>query len=159
MKRILFVCHGNICRSAMAEFIFKDMVHRYSLDDDFYIESAATSREEIGNPVYPPAKTELERHGISCKGKRARQITREDYDRFDYILCAETFNIRNTVRITGPDRDKKIFRILDFSDRPRDIADPWYYGNFDRTYDDITEGMEAFLRKMYPGLTAPDRGK
>ena len=152
MIRILFVCHGNICRSPMAEFMLKKMVADRGIEDDFYIESAATSTEEIwngvGNPVYPPARDELRRHGIDCSGKRARQVTPEDYDRFDYILCMENTNIRNTLRILRSDPEGKVKRLLDYGDRPRDIADPWYTGIFDRTYNDIDEGLNAFLEYL-----------
>ena len=149
MIRVLFVCHGNICRSPMAEFIFKDMVTRRGLSDQFYIASAATSTEEIwngqGNPVYPPARQELARHGISCEGKRAVQIQKSDYDKYDYLLGMEQRNIRNMMRILGRDPEHKVHRLLDYSNNPRDIADPWYTGNFDSTYRDVVEGCEAFL--------------
>ncbi len=150
--KVLFICHGNICRSPMAEFMLKKMVADRGIEDDFYIESAATSTEEIwngvGNPVYPPARDELRRHGIDCSGKRARQVTSEDYDRFDYILCMENTNIRNTLRILRSDPEGKVKRLLDYGDRPRDIADPWYTGIFDRTYNDIDEGLNAFLEYL-----------
>lgn len=149
MIKVLFVCHGNICRSPMAEFIFKDMVACRGLSDQFYIASAATSTEEIwngqGNPVYPPARQELARHGISCEGKRAVQIQKSDYDKYDYLLGMEQRNIRNMMRILGRDPKKKVHRLLDYSNNPRDIADPWYTGNFDSTYRDVVEGCEAFL--------------
>lgn len=158
MIKVLFICHGNICRSPMAEFMMKDMVEKMGVKDDFLIASAATSTEEIwggvGNPVYPPANSELRKHGIGStaytdfSGKRAVQVTKADYARYDYILCAEERNIRNTVRITGGDPDGKIKRLLDFSGDPRDIADPWYTGVFDITYSDIKEGLEAFLRYL-----------
>ena len=145
MIKILFVCHGNICRSPMAEFIFRDMVNKRGLGAQFFIASAATSREEIGNPVYPPAKRKLKEHGIDPAGKTARQMTAGDYRDFDYLLAAERYNIRNMERITGGDPEHKIYRLLDFSDRPRDIADPWYTGDFDEAWDDIVEGCQAFL--------------
>ena len=149
MIKVLFICHGNICRSPMAEFIFKDMVACRGLSDQFYIASAATSTEEIwngqGNPVYPPARQELARHGISCEGKRAVQIQKSDYDKYDYLLGMEQRNIRNMMRILGRDPKKKVHRLLDYSNNPRDIADPWYTGNFDSTYRDVVEGCEAFL--------------
>lgn len=145
MIKVLFICHGNICRSPMAEFILKDMVSKRNLSDRFEIESAATSTEELGNPVYPPARRELAKHGISCSGKRARQMSSRDYRHFDYILCAEQFNIRNLRWIISGDPEGKIYRLLDFTDRPRDISDPWYYGNFDVTYAETVEGCEAFL--------------
>jgi len=119
MLKILFICHGNICRSPMSEFIFRDMVTRRGLSDCFHIASAATSREEIGNPVYPPARRILKAHGIDCSGKTARQMTRADYQEYDYLLAAENYNIRNMMRILGSDPDKKVHRLLDFSDSPR----------------------------------------
>ena len=129
----------------MAEFIFRDMVDKRGLGAQFFVASAATSREEIGNPVYPPAKRKLKEHGIDPAGKTARQMTAGDYRDFDYLLAAERYNIRNMERITGGDPEHKIYRLLDFSDRPRDIADPWYTGDFDEAWDDIVEGCQAFL--------------
>ena len=162
MIKVLFICHGNICRSPMAEFMMKDMVEKLGVSEDFYIASAATSSEEVwngqGSPVYPPAREELKRHGIGktpytdFRKKRAVQVTRADYDEYDYLLCTESRNIRNTERITGGDPDHKIFRLLDFSEHPRDIADPWYTGVFDITYRDIKEGLEAFLRRLGYGV-------
>lgn len=149
MIRVLFVCLGNICRSPMTEFIMKSIVSERSLSDRFYIASAATSTEEIwngvGNPVYPPAKRELAKHGISCEGKRAVQITKADYGKYDYILGMEERNIRNILRIVGKDPEHKVKLLLDYSDHPRDIADPWYTGNFESTYRDVVEGCEGFL--------------
>jgi len=148
MIKVLFICHGNICRSPMSEFIFRDMVHKRGLSDCFSIASAATSREEIGNPVYPPARRILKEHGIDCSGKTARQMTKADYTEYDYLLAAETYNIRNMMRILGSDPDKKVHRLLDYSDRPRDIDDPWYTGDFKVAYSDIVEGCEAFLKYL-----------
>ena len=149
MIRVLFVCLGNICRSPMAEFIMKSIISERCLSDRFYIASAATSTEEIwngvGNPVYPPAKRELAKHGISCEGKRAVQITKADYGKYDYILGMEERNIRNILRIVGKDPEHKVKLLLDYSDHPRDIADPWYTGNFESTYRDVVEGCEGFL--------------
>lgn len=149
MIRVLFVCLGNICRSPMAEFIMKSIISERGLSDRFYIASAATSTEEIwngvGNPVYPPAKRELAKHGISCEGKRAEQITKADYGKYDYILGMEERNIRNILRIVGKDPEHKVKLLLDYSDHPRDIADPWYTGNFESTYRDVVEGCEGFL--------------
>ncbi len=148
MIKILFICHGNICRSPMAEYIFRDMVTKRGLSDRFSIASAATSREEIGNPVYPPAKRKLREHGIDPVGKTARQMTKRDYEEYDYLLAAEQYNIRNMKRIIGDDPAQKVYRLLDFSDRPRDIDDPWYTGNFDTAWNDIVEGCEAFLEYL-----------
>ncbi len=148
--RLLFVCWGNICRSPMAEFIMKDLVARRGLEDRFLIESAAHTGEEIGNPVYPPARRELARHGIDCSGKRARQITRADYGRYDWILGMEQLNLRYMLRCFGGDPEGKVRRLLDFSGCPRDIADPWYTGEFARTYADIAEGCQALLETILP---------
>ena len=136
----------------MAEFIFKDMVQKKGLADLFYISSAATSTEEIwngvGNPVYPPAREELAKHGISCKGKRAIQITKNDYNKYDYILGMDQWNMKNMMRILRNDPKNKVKLLLDYSERPRDIADPWYTGNFTLTYSDIVEGCESFLQYL-----------
>lgn len=149
MVKVLFVCHGNICRSPMAEFVFKNMVKEAGLADRFEIASAATSSEEIwggvGNPVYPPAREELARHGISCAGKRAVQLTKQDYQRYDYIIGMEYRNIRNINRIIGSDPDHKVRMLLEYTENPRDIADPWYTGKFGRTYNDILEGCEGLF--------------
>ncbi len=145
MIKVLFVCHGNICRSPMAEFIFKDMVKKAGVADQFYIASAATSTEEIGNPVYPGARRKLAEVGIRPYGKYAVQMKRSDYDAYDYLLGMDRMNIRNMLRIAGGDPQHKICRLLDFGNNPRDIADPWYTDNFDETYDDIIEGCQAFL--------------
>ncbi len=147
MKKILFVCHGNICRSPMAEFIMKDIVKKAGMDDQFHIESAATSTEEIGNSVYPPARRKLAEHGISCEGKTARQMTRSDYDRFDLLVGMDEWNIRNMKRIAGGDPDRKIFKMLDFTSRHGDVADPWYTGNFDATWRDCLEGCEMIFQQ------------
>ena len=149
MIKILFVCHGNICRSPMAEFVFRDMVKKAGLDDKIYVASAATSREELGNPVHPGTRAKLSPLGISTKGKYAVQMTREDYENYDHILAMDSYNIRNIHRITGGDPQNKIKRLLDFSKRPRDIADPWYTGNFDDTYNDICEGCEYLLKELF----------
>lgn len=146
MKRILFVCHGNICRSPMAEFVMKDLVCKAELEDKIYIESAATSTEEIGNEVYPPARRKLAEHGISCKGKTARQMTRGDYDRFDLIVGMDGWNLRNMERICGGDPEDKIHLLMDYTDRPGEVADPWYTGNFDATWRDVAEGCEGLLQ-------------
>ena len=148
MKNILFICHGNICRSPMAEFVMKDLVKKAGLASQFHIESAATSREEIGNPIYPPAKRKLKEMGVPFGDHRAVQMTRADYDRYDLLLAADSANVRNMTRIAGGDPEHKIRRLLDDCPRPRDIADPWYTGNFDVTYDDIVEGCEALLDRL-----------
>ena len=150
MIKILFICHGNICRSPMAEFIFKDMLSTRGIADQFYIASAATSTEEIwgnvGNPVYPPAREELAKHGISCAGKRAVQVTKADYAEYDYLICMDSNNLRNLARIIGPDKENKVSLLLDYTDRKgASIADPWYTGNFTVTYNDIVDGCQGFL--------------
>lgn len=145
MTKVLFVCHGNICRSPMAEFILKDMVEKRNIADRFHIESAATSREEIGNPVHTGTRNKLAQYGISTAGKYARQVTKKDYKEYDYLLVMDDRNVTNIKKITGEDKDKKIYKLLEFAGSKRDIADPWYTGNFDVTYDDIVEGCEAFL--------------
>ena len=146
MKRILFVCHGNICRSPMAEFVMKDLVGKASLSHDFYIESAATSTEEIGNGVYPPAKRKLAEHGISCNGKTARQLTANDYNRFDLLIGMDSRNISNMKHICGGDPQNKIMRLLDLTQRPGDVADPWYTGNFEATWQDVLLGCQQLLK-------------
>ena len=130
----------------MAEFVMKDLVSKAGLDDLFYIESAATSTEEIGNEVYPPAKRKLAEHGISCKGKTARQMTRSDYDRFDLLIGMDEWNIRNMTRICGGDPEGKIHKLLDFTNRPGDVADPWYTGNFEATWQDVLLGCQCLCR-------------
>ncbi|MCI6275236.1 MAG: low molecular weight phosphotyrosine protein phosphatase [Clostridium sp.] len=148
MIKVMFVCHGNICRSPMAEFVFRDMVKKAGLEKEIYVASSATSREEIGNPVYPPAKRKLKEHGISCEGKRAIQITVDDYKNYDYIIAMESYNIRNMMKIIGNDKDNKVYRLLDFTDNKKDIDDPWYSGKFDITYDEICEGARELLRYL-----------
>ena len=153
MIKVLFICLGNICRSPMAEFILKDLVHKRNLTDRFHISSAATSTEEIwgtvGNPVYPPAREKLASVGISCAGKRAVQVKKSDYASYDYLICMDTSNLRNLSRIIGSDPDGKVSLLLDYTTRPgTSIADPWYTGNFDITYDDILEGCEGFLNYL-----------
>ena len=151
MIKVMFLCHGNICRSPMAEFVMKDMVAKQGLEDEFYIASSATSTEEIwngiGNPVYPPARRELAKHGISCEGKRAVQIKREDYDKYDIILCMDTNNMRNIKRIIPTDPEKKIHKLLDFA-YGGDVAEPWYTGDFETTYNDVLRGCEGVLKYL-----------
>ena len=148
MTKILFVCHGNICRSPMAEFVMKKLVRDKGLEKDFEIRSAATSREELGNPVYPPARRKLMEHGISCSGKTAVQMTAADYDRYDLIVIMDANNRRNIMRIIGSDPDNKVRRLLDCTDRPRDVADPWYTGDFEQTWQDVSEGCSALLKEI-----------
>ena len=145
MKKILFVCHGNICRSPMAEFVMKKYAREAGLEKELFIASAATSYEEIGNPVYPPARRELMKHGISCSGKTAVRMTAADYDRYDLIIIMDRNNRRNIMRIIGSDPDNKVHMLMDYTDRPHDVADPWYTGDFELTYKDISEGCAALL--------------
>ncbi|MBR0313303.1 MAG: low molecular weight phosphotyrosine protein phosphatase [Oscillospiraceae bacterium] len=145
MLRILFVCHGNICRSPMAEFVLKDMVKQEGREKDFLIESAATSTEEIGNSVYPPARKKLAEHGIGCEGKTARQMRASDYRRFDLLIGMDRANLRNMQRICGGDPDGKIHLLLDYTGRPGDVADPWYTGDFEATWRDVEEGCRGLL--------------
>jgi len=150
--RIMFVCHGNICRSPMAEFIFMNMVYEKRMGCRFSAASSATSTEEIygdtGNPVYPPAKAELKRHGISCEGKYAVQLKREDYDKYDLFVGMDSANIRNMHRILGGDPEGKIHKLLSFAGSDRDVADPWYSGRFDIAYDDIYTGCKALFDSL-----------
>ena len=146
LYRILFVCHGNICRSPMGEFILKDLAAKAGLADRFHIESAATSTEEIGNPVYPPARRKLAQHGIDCAGKTARQLTAADYGRFDLLLGMDRANIRNMTRICGGDPQGKIHLLMEYAGQPgREVADPWYTGDFDATWDDVLAGCQGLL--------------
>lgn len=146
--RILFVCHGNICRSPMAEFVMKNLVEKAGVAQQFLIESAATSTEEIGNSVYPPARRKLAEHGISCQGKTARQMTRLDYSRYDLLIGMDSWNIRNMRAISGGDPEGKIRMLMDYTNRPGDVADPWYTGDFEATWRDVLEGCEALLSQL-----------
>lgn len=154
MKKIMFVCHGNICRSPMAEFIMKDLVRRNGLEETLYVESSATSSEEIGNDIYPPAASVLLRHGINYTRRQARRITLSDYDNFDMIIVMEQYNISNLMRIIGTDSDCKVWKLLDFTEQfieqgtGCDISDPWYHGNFDKTYKEILAGCKALLNYL-----------
>ena len=143
MKKILFVCHGNICRSPMAEYVMKYLVEQAQLTDQYMIASAATSTEEIGNPVYPPARRKLAEHGISCNGHAARQMTRADYQRYDLLIGMDSANIRNMTRIAGGDPEGKIRPLL----YDKDVADPWYTGNFEATWQDVLRGCQALLEE------------
>ena len=148
MTKILFVCHGNICRSPMAEFVMKDLVKKAGLESQFQIVSAATSTEEIGNPVYPPARRKLAEHGISCTGKTARQLTKTDYAQYDLLIGMDRANIRNMNRICGGDPDGKIKLLLSYTDHSGDVADPWYTGDFDATWRDVMEGCQGLLKSI-----------
>lgn len=148
MIKILFVCHGNICRSPMAEFILKDMVKKAGIEKDFEIRSAATSTEETGNPVYPPARRILAEHGISCEGKTAVQMTKADYACYDYIIAMDRSNLRNMKRFVGDDEQKRVSLMMDYTNRQGDVADPWYTGDFETTWNDICEGCEGLLEAI-----------
>ena len=148
MTKILFVCHGNICRSPMAEFVMKDLVKQAGLEGQFQIASAATSTEEIGNSVYPPARRKLAEHGISCAGKTARQLTKADYAQYDLLIGMDRANIRNMNRICGGDPDGKIKLLLSYTDRPGDVADPWHTDDFDATWQDVMEGCQGLLKSI-----------
>lgn len=148
MKKILFVCHGNICRSPMAEFVMKWIVEKEGRSNEFEIASAATSTEEIGNSVYPPARRKLAEHGISCKGKTARQLTRRDYEYYDFLICMDEWNRRNMLRMLGDDPDSKIHLLMDYTNRPGEVADPWYTGDFEATWQDVLEGCQMLLKSI-----------
>lgn len=141
--RILFVCHGNICRSPMAEFLFRELARQKGVEDRFSVASAATSDEELGNAVYPPARTELARHGISCGGKRAVQLQKSGYEKYDLILCMEDRNVHNALRILGSDPEGKVRKLLE-----RNVSDPWYTGDFSTAYRDIREGCLRLLEEL-----------
>lgn len=145
MIKVMFVCHGNICRSPMAEFIMKKLVSDAGYNDEFYIVSSATSTEELGNSVYPPARSELAKHGIGCAGKTAVQLRKSDYNKYDYFIGMDTANIRNMNRIFGSDRDGKIYKLLTFAGRGDDVSDPWYSRDFAKAYADIEEGCKGLL--------------
>jgi len=148
MIKILFICHGNICRSAMAEFVMKDMVEKAGRAEEFEIASAATSTEEIGNGVYPPVKRLLAEHGISCEGKRARQITAADALEYDYLIGMDSANIRNMTYVFGKNGEGKIYKLMDFAGKNKDVADPWYTRDFEATWRDVTEGCKALLEQI-----------
>lgn len=146
--KVLFICHGNICRSPMAEFVMKDLVKKQGLEDNFYIASAATSREEIGNPVHPGTRNKLAGFGISVAGKYAVQMTAADYDAYDYIIGMDSRNMSNMKRIAGEDTEGKLHLLLEYAGRTGDVADPWYTGDFDKTYDDVLAGCKGLLKKL-----------
>ncbi len=149
MIKILFVCHGNICRSPMAEFMFRDMVKKAGREREFRIASAATSYEEVGNPVYPPARRKLAEHGIGCAGHAAHRMTTDEYGEYDLIVCMDQANLRNLRRMTGGDPDGKISLLLDHCGRTgEEVADPWYTGDFEATWQDLSEGLAALLREL-----------
>lgn len=148
MIKVLFVCHGNICRSTMAQCVFAHMVKKKHLESIFYIESAATSREEIGNPPHYGTVGKLREVGIPVIPHRATQMTQNDYEEYDYLIGMDTANIRNMNRIAGGDSKQKIFKLLTFAGIDRDVADPWYTGDFDATYDDVCRGLEGFLKYL-----------
>ena len=148
MKKLLFVCHGNICRSPMAEFVMKALVQEQGLSYRYEIASAATSTEELGNPVYPPARRMLAAHGISCAGKTARQMTKQDYAYYDLLIGMDHANLRNMWRICGGDPDGKLRLLLDYTNRPGEVADPWYTDDFQSTWEDVTEGCQGLLKAL-----------
>ena len=148
MIKILFVCHGNICRSPMAEFVMKDLVKKAGRDGEFDIASAATSSEEIGNPVYPQARRKLAEHGLACDGKRARQFTARDYSHYNLIIGMDSANIRSLRRASGGDPEGKVHLLLSYTPHPRDVADPWYTGDFDAAWNDIYTGCQALLNSL-----------
>ena len=148
MVKILFVCHGNICRSPMAEFVMKNFVQKAGLEGSIEVASAATSTEELGNPVYPPVRRLLEKHGISCAGKTARQLRKNDYDQYDLLIGMDQANLRNMRRICGGDPKNKIHLLMDYTDTPHDVADPWYTGDFEATWIDVSSGCSKLLAFM-----------
>lgn len=148
MTNILFVCHGNICRSTMAQFVFADMVKRRRMDHLFIIDSAATSREEIGNPPHHGTVRKCREKGVPVLTHYATQMTKADYDRYDYLIGMDTWNIRNMMRILGDDPEGKVHKLLEFADSGADIDDPWYTGDFETTYQDVVRGCEGLLREI-----------
>ncbi|MGN1014758.1 MAG: low molecular weight protein-tyrosine-phosphatase [Butyricicoccus sp.] len=148
MIKILFVCHGNICRSPMAEFVMKELVRLRGLEREFQIDSAATSREELGNGIYPPARAKLREMGIPFDSHCSVQVTREDYDRYDYLIIMDRNNRRNLMRILGSDPENKVHTLLSYAGIDRDVADPWYTGDFDATYEDVMTGCTALLEQL-----------
>ncbi|MBO5558648.1 low molecular weight protein-tyrosine-phosphatase [Ruminococcus sp.] len=151
MKKIMFICHGNICRSPMAEFVMKDLVKKAGLEDEFVIASSAVSAEELGNHVYPPAKKVLEEHGISVGNKHAELLTRRDYDLYDLLIAMDTSNLRNIDRIIRSDPEDKVHLLMSYAGKSASVADPWYTGDFETAYNDIREGCEGLLRSLTQG--------
>lgn len=148
MHRIMFVCHGNICRSPMAEFIMKDIVKREGVSNDYLIRSSATSSEEIGSPVHYGTRRKLAQYGISCEGKHAARLRADDYNKYDLFIGMDSYNLINMLRIFGSDEEGKIHLMLEYVGIDRDVADPWYTGDFDATYDDIKKGCEALFKYL-----------
>lgn len=148
MIKILFVCHGNICRSTMAQYVLQHMVKEQGIADQFYIDSAATSNEEIGSGVHYGTRNKLRKEGIYCGSHRARRLTKKDYQEFDYIIGMDTANMRNIQRIVGEDTENKVYKLLQFAGESGDIADPWYTGNFDVTYNDVVRGCKGLLKAI-----------
>ena len=149
MTKVLFVCHGNICRSPMAEFMFKDMAERAGRAEEFFIRAAAAHSDEIGSPVYPPARRKLAEHGIGCAGHAAHRMTRAEYDEYDLIICMDRANLRDIRRLSGGDPEGKLSLLLDHCGREgQEVADPWYTGDFDATWNDLSEGLSALLEEL-----------
>lgn len=148
MIKIMFVCHGNICRSPMAEFVMRDMVKKAELGNEISINSSATSTEEIGNPVHYGTRNKLKQYGISVEGKYAVQLKKTDYEKYDYIIGMDSWNVRNIMRIIGSDSENKVYKLLDFAGQNRDIKDPWYTDNFDETYNDVLLGCTELLKEI-----------
>ena len=148
MIKILFICHGNICRSPMAEFIMKDIVRRHHQEHHFMIASAATSTEELGNPVYPPARRKLLEHGLSCDGKTARQMTPQDYREYDLLIVMDNNNMKNAKRIIGNDTDNKLHLLMEYTAQGGTVSDPWYTRDFDKAYTDILQGCQALFEYL-----------
>lgn len=148
MIKILFICHGNICRSTMAQFVMQNLIRKMGQEDDFMIDSKATSTEELGNGPHYGTVQKMREKNIPIIPHRAEQMCRKDYDHYDYIIGMDQWNFRNIMRIVGQDPEGKVSLLLDWTDHPRDIADPWYTGNFDQTYEDVAEGCEVLLRTL-----------
>ena len=151
MIKIVFICHGNICRSPMAEFVLKDMVKKRGVAHEFFIESRATSTEEIGNGVHHGTTRKLAQYGISTVGKTAIQLRKSDYEKYDYLICMDSWNVRNTLRIVGSDPEGKVHKLLEYAGRADDVADPWYSDRFDVAYEDILSGCEGLLEAILDG--------